>query len=117
MTISSTSSTIPPHSVKPSTLRVRRYRERRREGLCCFTIEMSKDGIEDAVARGVLRPGYDAWDVLDAWYADHLSEAALEWLVSKKVITREQRNDAVAILGGLGDWIERLADEEKRSRG
>ena len=43
-------------SVNPSTLRVRRYRERRREGLCCFTIEMSKDGIEDAIARGMLKP-------------------------------------------------------------
>ena len=111
MTISSASSTIAPHSVKPSTLRVRRYRERRREGLCCFTIEMSKAGIEDAVARGMLKPDYDAWNVLDAWYADHLSDAALEWLVNNKVITREQRNDAVAILESISDWLERLGDE------
>ena len=107
MTISSASSTIAPHSVKPSTLRVRRYRERRREGLCCFTIEMSKAGIEDAVARGMLKPDYDAWNALDAWYADHLSDTALEWLVNNKVITREQRNDAVAILCGISDWLER----------
>jgi hypothetical protein len=26
--------------VNPSTLRVRRYRERRREGVCCLTVEM-----------------------------------------------------------------------------
>ena len=25
----------------------------------------------------------DAWNVLDAWYASHLSEAALQWLVDK----------------------------------
>jgi hypothetical protein len=24
----------------------------------------------------------DAWNVLDAWYASHLSEAALQWLVT-----------------------------------
>ncbi len=104
-------------SIRPSTLRVRRHRERRREGLCCFTIEMSKDGIEDAIARGMLKPDYDAWNVLDAWYADHLSDAALEWLVNNKVITREQRNDAVAILRSISDWLERLGDEEKRLRG
>jgi hypothetical protein len=99
--------TAAPPSVKATTLRVRRHRERRREGLCCFTIEMSKAGIEDAIARGMLKPDYDAWNVLDAWYADHLSDAALEWLVSKKVITREQRNDAVAILRSISDWLER----------
>jgi hypothetical protein len=46
--------TTAPLSVKPSTLRVRRYRERRREGLCSFTIEMPKVDIEDAIARGML---------------------------------------------------------------
>ncbi len=70
MTISSASSTIAPHSVNPSTLRVRRYRDRRREGLCCFTVEMPKADIEDAVARGMLKPDYGTWNVLDAWYAD-----------------------------------------------
>jgi hypothetical protein len=34
-------STTAPLSVKPVTLRVRRHRERRREGLCSFTIEIS----------------------------------------------------------------------------
>jgi hypothetical protein len=94
-------------NVKPSTLRVRRHRERRREGLCCFTIEMSKAGIGEAIARGMLKPDYDPWNVLDAWYADHLSDAALEWLVNNKVITREQRNDAIAILRSISDWLER----------
>ena len=68
-----------PLSVKPATLRVRRHRERRRKGLCSFTIDMPKVDIEDAIARGILKPNYDAWDVLDSWYADHLSDAALEW--------------------------------------
>jgi hypothetical protein len=86
---------------------VRRHRERRREGLCSLTVEMSKAGIEDAIARGMLKPDYDAWDVLDAWYADHLSDAALEWLVNNKVIEREQRNDAIAILRSISDWLER----------
>ena len=93
--------------ISTSTLRVRRHRERRREGLFSLTVEMSKAGIEDAIARGMLKPDYDAWDVLDAWYADHLSDAALEWLVSNKVITREQRNDAIAILRSISDWLER----------
>jgi hypothetical protein len=62
----------------------------------------------------MLEPGYDAWNVLDAWYADHLSDAALEWLVSNRVIKREQRNDAVAILRSISDWLEPLGDDEKR---
>ena len=99
--------TTAPLSVKPSTLRVRRHRERRREGLCSFTVELSKAGIEGAIARGMLKPDYDVWNVLDAWYADHLSDAALEWLVNNKVITREQRNDAIAILRSISDWLER----------
>jgi hypothetical protein len=70
-------------------------------------VEMSKAGIEDAIARGMLEPDYDPWNVLDAWYADHLSDAALEWLVNNKVIEREQRNDAVAILRSISDWLER----------
>jgi hypothetical protein len=101
-------------NVKPSTLRVRRHRERRREGPCSLTVEMSKAGIEDAIARGMLKPDYGAWNVLDAWYADHLSDAALEWLVNNNVIKREQRNDAVAILRSISNWLERLGDDEKR---
>ncbi len=107
--VSSTTEHLP---VKPGTLRVRRHRKRRREGLCCFTIEMSKAGIEDAIVRGMLKPDYDAWDVLDAWYADHLSDAALEWLVNNKVITSEQRNDAVAILRSVSDWVQQQSNEK-----
>jgi hypothetical protein len=108
-------STTAPLSVKPVTLRVRRHRQRRREGLCSFSIEMSKVDIEDAIARGILKADYDAWDVLDSWYADHLSDASLEWLVNNKVIMREQRNDAVAILRSISDWVERLGDVGKHS--
>jgi hypothetical protein len=108
--------TTAPLSVKPATLRVRRHRERRREGLCSFTLDMPKMDIDDAIARGILRADYDAWDVLDSWYADHLSDAALEWLINNKVITREQRNDAVAILRSISDWVERLGDGENAQR-
>ncbi len=76
-------------AVNPSTLRVRRHRERRREGLCSLTVEMPKTDIEDAIARGKLKSDHDAWDVLDAYYADHLSDAAFEWLVANKVIEHE----------------------------
>jgi hypothetical protein len=50
---------------------------------------------------------------LNSWYADHLSDAALEWLVNNKVITREQCNDAVAILCSISNWLEGLVDETK----
>jgi hypothetical protein len=109
MSIANTTTTL--HSVKPSTLRVCRYRERQREGLCTFTIEMSKFGIADAIARGVLKPDYDVWDMLDAWYADHLSDAALEWLVNNKIIKPEQRCDATAILRSISDWLEQSQNE------
>ena len=62
-------STTAPLSVKPVTLRVRRHRRRRREGLCSFSIEMSKADIEDAIARGILKADYDAWDVLCSAHA------------------------------------------------
>ncbi len=75
---------------------------------------MRKADIEDAVARGKLEPDYDAWDVLDAFYADHLSDAALQWLVANKVIKQEDRNDAVAILRSISDWLERCHENEKR---
>ncbi len=103
-----------PRSVKPSTSRVRRYRERRREGICSFTAVMRRADIEDAIARGKLKSDYDAWDVLDGYYADHLSDAALEWLVANKVIKHEDRNDAGAILCSISDWLERSCENEKR---
>jgi hypothetical protein len=97
-TMSNDNTTTALHAIKPSTLRVRRYRERRREGVCSFTvtIELSKADITDAIARGRLKSDCDAWNVLDAWYAYHLSDAALEWLAKNKVIKPEQRGDTAA---------------------
>ena len=94
-----------PQPVNPSTLRVRRYRERRREGVCCLTVEMYEADIDDAIARGLLRLDGDAWNVIDAWYARQLSDAAFEWLVNNKVIKPEQRSDPAAILHGISDWL------------
>ena len=68
VTVANTSTA--PHSVKPSTQRVRRYRERRRKGICSLTVELPKADIEEAI--GGLKPDYDALDVLDAYYADVL---------------------------------------------
>ena len=92
--------------VNPSTLRVRRYRERRREGIRCLTVEMYEADIADATARGLVHSDGDAWNVLDAWYASHLSDAALRWLVDNKVIKPEERGNAGAILGGISAWLE-----------
>jgi hypothetical protein len=39
----------------PSTQRVRRYRERRREGLQLFTVTVPETVIEGAIARGLRR--------------------------------------------------------------
>ena len=67
-------------------MRVRRYRERRREGVCCLTVEMYEAEIAETTARGLLKPGDHAWNVLDAWYASHLSDAALRWAVAQAVM-------------------------------
>ena len=40
-----------------------------------------------------------------------LVDAALEWLIKNKVIKREQRGDAAAILSGISDWLERAQNE------
>jgi hypothetical protein len=105
-TVSNGNTTTVPHRVNPSTLRVRRYRERRREGLCCLAVEMYEADIAEATARGLLKSDGDAWNVLDAWYACHLSDAALQWLVDKKVIKPEQRGDAGSILHSISAWLE-----------
>ena len=76
-------------AVRPSTVRVRRHRERRREGIRCLAVEMYEADIAEATARGLLKSGGDAWNVLDAWYACHLSEVALQWLVDNRVIKPE----------------------------
>jgi hypothetical protein len=86
------------NSVNPSTLRVRRYRERRREGVRCLTVEVYEADIAKAAARGLLKSDGDAWNVLDAWYASDLSDAALQWLADNKVIEPDQRGDAASIL-------------------
>ena len=104
--MSNGNTTTAPHSVNPSTLRVRRYRERRREGVCCLTVEMYEADIAEATARGLLKSDGDAWNVLDAWYASHLSDAALKWLVDNKVIKPEQRGDAASILRSISAWLE-----------
>jgi hypothetical protein len=104
--MSITNTTTAPHSVNPSTLRVRRYRERRREGLRCLTVEMYEADIAETTARGLLKSEGDAWNVLDAWYASHLSDLALQWLVDNRVIKPEQRGDAAAILRSISSWLE-----------
>ena len=98
--------TIAPNSVNPNTLRVRRYRERRREGVRCLTVEMYEADIAESTARGLLKSDGDAWNVLDAWYACHLSDTALKWLVDNKVIKPEQRGDAASILHNISIWLE-----------
>ena len=45
-----------PRLTRPSTQRVRRYRERRREGLRLLTLEMPETAIDAAIARGFLNP-------------------------------------------------------------
>ena len=103
--MSNGNTTTAPH-VNPSTLRVRRYRERRREGVRCLTVEMYEADIAEATARGLLKSDGDAWNVLDAWYACHLSDTALKWLVYNKVIKPEQRGDAASILHNISIWLE-----------
>ncbi len=114
--MSTASSTTASPPLNSSTLRVRRHRERHREGLCSFTVEMPKADIGDAVACGKLKSDYDAWDVLDAFYADHLSDAALDWLVKNKIIKHEDRNDAGAILCSISDWLSELGQEKEKRR-
>ena len=97
---------IASNSVNPSTVRVRRHRERRREGIRCLTVEMYEADIAEATARGLLKSDGDAWNVLDAWYACHLSEVALQWLVDNRVIKPEQRGDTASILHSISAWLE-----------
>ena len=104
--MSNGNTTATPHRANPSTLRVRRHRERRREGVRCLTVEMYEADIAEVTARGLLKSGGDAWNVLDAWYACHLSDAALQWLVNNKVIKPEQRGDAASILHNISIWLE-----------
>ena len=92
-----------PLHICASTLRVRRYRERRREGLCLLA------NLADAISRQLLKAEdrVKAWPVIQACYGAELSDAALDWLINGDVITREHRTDAVAILRSIGAWLER----------
>jgi len=49
------------------------------------------------------------WTVIQACYAAQLSDAALDWLIRKEILTREQRGDAGAILRAIDAWLERGA--------
>jgi hypothetical protein len=95
-------------TANPSTLRVRRHRERRRQGICLFSVEVPRALIEATVARGLLEPNdsVDAWKVTDALYANELSDKALDWLVHNGVIRSEQQADGAAILRGISNWLE-----------
>jgi hypothetical protein len=97
-----------PGPIRPSTLRVRLHRERRREGLRLLTLEMPETAIDAAIARGFLRPqdSTQAWSVIQSVYATQLSERALNWLTDNAVITTEQRDNPVAILRCISDWLE-----------
>jgi hypothetical protein len=94
-----------------STLRVRRYRERRREGLRLLTLEMPQTAIDAAVARGFLKPedSTQAWSVIQSVYATQLSDTALNWLTDNAVITTEQRTNVAAILRCISNWVEQAA--------
>jgi hypothetical protein len=106
-----------PHSLRPNTLRVRRHRQRRREGLRLLTVEIPEPVIEAAIARGLLKPEDCAQSssVIRSAFAAQLSDTALNWLTSNAVITSEQRADAVAILQRISEWLERRTAETSRA--
>jgi hypothetical protein len=101
------------HSLRPNTLRVRRHRQRRREGLRLLTVEIPEPVIEAAIARGLLKPEDCAQSssVIRSAFAAQLSDTALNWLTSNAVITSEQRADAVAILQRISEWLEGAAHQ------
>ena len=72
--------TMAPHPVNPSTSRVRRHRERRKDGLRLFTMTVPETVIENAIARGLLaaEDRAEPWPVIQACYAAQLSDAALD---------------------------------------
>ena len=93
--------------VRPSTLRVRRHRQRRRGHLRLLTVEVPESVIEDAIARGLLKPEESApWAVIESAYAAQLSDKALKWLTDNAVIIAEQRSSAVEILRCMSVWLE-----------
>ena len=99
-----------PHPVRPSTLRVRLHRERRREGLRLLTLEMPETAIDAAIARGLPQARSTlAWSVIDSVYRTQLSDTALNWLTDNAVITTEQRTNPAAILRCISEWLEGAA--------
>ena len=96
---------------RPSTLRVRRHRERRSHGLRLLTVIVPETVIEAALARGLLasEEGAEPWAVIQGCYASQLSDAALDRLVNGGVITHEQRGNAGAILRNISRWLEHSA--------
>jgi hypothetical protein len=94
---------------RPGALRVQRHRKRRRENLRLFTIEMPEATIENAIARGLLKPEDRAksWPVLQACYATQLADGVMDWLINSGVITHEQRGDAASILRAISNWLRR----------
>jgi hypothetical protein len=61
-------------SINPITLRVRRYRERRREKLRLITIPIPEPVIDNAIARGLLKPADrpQQWALIEGCYAVQL---------------------------------------------
>jgi hypothetical protein len=99
-----------PRAVRPSTLRVRLHRERRRGQLRLLTVEIPESVIEDAIARGLLKPEESApWVIIESAYAAQLSDKALKWLTDNAVIIAEQRSSAVEILRCMSVWLEGAA--------
>ena len=93
-----------PRLTRPSTQRVRRYRERRREGLRLLTLEMPETAIDAAVARGFLKPEDStlAWSVIQSVYANQLSDRALNWLTDNGAYQRGCDPPLHQQLGGAG---------------
>lgn len=87
---------------------MQRHRRRRRENLRLFTVEVPEATIAHAIARGLLKQDDRAkpWLVIQACYVAQLADGALDRLINGGVIAREQRGDAVAILRGIGAWLE-----------
>jgi hypothetical protein len=87
---------------------VHRYRERRKQRRCLLTVTVPETVIEDAVTRGLLaaQDRVEPWSVIQSCYAAQLSDAAFEWLISRGVIKREHRGNAVEVLRSISKWLE-----------
>jgi len=98
-----------PRPLSSGALRARRHRERRRQGLRLFTVEVPEATIAHAVARGLLKPEDRAkpLSVIQACYAAQLADGALDRLINGGLITHEQRGDAASILRAISNWLRR----------